>query len=292
MIIEKVHLTKKLHYFMEAGNIQTRGDEKLPAGTYPLLGEQLIGNDRWWKLQGPDGPAWIVAESPKGRWWVTSPNSHASESTPKGTADRNTVLSAIPQNASPGQKRAIRWAVSKLGYFTEDQGDNKGRYLTPELIMPYRKFQGISGNKGMPWCAAYAEAARYHGVCDPGGDGDLNLLNKKSWKSHPLGTWNGAAWYIEKLAIDKNLWIPSGELKKLASGTKITAAIVLMARAGSGSDKSNSQRKAMPGQKYAGHADLAVAWDGDEIFCLGGNLSNTIKQVHRRVNQIRGAVLF
>jgi len=305
-------ITTQLPTFTRAGDTSSKVG-KAPAGEYPILEESVHGGDRWWKIHLATGEEqWIVAESPAGKWWAQeksgpgpdSPATSSSKSPPGGTGSRatgSTTISdatalelerAIPADASAGQRRAVRWALSKMGVFVEDQGENRGHVLTPKLIKPYTDFQKIEDD-GLAWCGMFAEAARYHGVVDPHGDGELDLLDKSAWKKHPLQTWIGMVCVIEQKAMEQGLWVPAAELQSRAPGARITAAALVMERAASGSDHSGGATGAAPGATYSGHVDVAIAWTDDgKLLGVGGNLSNIVKKVVRSTSDIRGAVLF
>ena len=253
---------------------------KAAVGTYTFLDETFVGVDRYWLIESlTQKQFWICAESPKGTWWAR-----------KDTASPRDVLDlSIPGDATAGQQHAVEALASKIGVWVEDLGANRGSALTPELTRPYADFWQVdpATPTNWPWCAMAASWAQFTGLALG------SYLNAPTWRrEYPLGCWPGAAYLVEQKAMKNGLWVPASQLQATAPYGRITGAMLVMSRSGSGSDGSGGE-DAAPGTQYSGHVDLAIRWLGPStIEVLGANLGDIIKVRQRSTSAIRGAFLF
>jgi len=281
----------RLPLFM-AADVSKPVGTKIEAGEYTLLSSSTDANKNlWFRVVG----GWLVAAS-EGHSYacLTPPAAAPGDWKAALAADRvvneslvkigtqNALSCALPGH-TPAQKLAVQTMVSLLG-IRENTGPNTGTALSPLLIYPWCKINGIDAG-GFAWCAISATYAQHQGK----GLGDAN--DKATWKNYALGSWLGSACSIEQRAISRGLWVPANTVAALAP-EKLAGALVVSERAGSGSDAAGAATHAAPGGSYAGHVDLCCGRLPDgTLGCIGGNLSDTARWSTRKTSAIRGIVL-
>ena len=298
----KARLLQDLRVF-RAPDVTTRTSTTLPAGDYELIAEKLDSGILWFKLEA----GWIVADSggvwaqklgtPKDteelaagaglsftedldgdgqvteaeRWEAWRRRQHE-----PAEGDAAALAESIPASATVPARAAVVWMSRRLGV-TEDLGKNRGRALDA-IVLPYLRYQGITSLGSVPYCAAAASLSLFHALLGPLAD----PMDRSSWKRTPMGDFIGAAWWHEQRAIELGCWKLAEGLRP---GQEVCGAVLCMERGASGSDRSTWTGS---GKQYSGHSDLVVDWDGDELLCIGGNLSDTFRVLRRHPDDIRG----
>jgi len=179
--------------------------------------------------------------------------------------------------ASPAD-RTLAWLSAAAPHLVEDLGPNEGTVLSPLLVDRYRAFWQVPKGISLPWCAIVGLAAQMVGLghlpSSLEGAEDLAI-----WKKHPVGSWDGATWRIEREA--KGLG--------LLSSTPSPGALGLMPRKGSGSDPITPVA-GKPDGYYSGHTDVVIGCTADEAQVWAGNVSDSLTQRSRPLSVYRGFV--